>query len=68
MVLMSFLPWVMDIMDTVSTMEKPWRYIDVGSRAVGQCMRILYSAEAFMPKKGCATGGRLRLHIPSGLL
>ena len=50
-VLMSFLPWVMDIMDTVSTMEKPWRYIDVGSRAVGQCMRILYSAEAFMPKK-----------------
>ncbi|CAE7828803.1 MRL1 [Symbiodinium sp. CCMP2592] len=50
-VLMKFLPWAMDIMDTVNAMEKPWRYIDVGARAAGQCMRTLYSAEAFMPKK-----------------
>ncbi|CAE7198039.1 unnamed protein product [Symbiodinium sp. CCMP2592] len=49
-VLMNFLPWVMEILPTVNRSEKPWRYIDVGARAARQSMHSLYEAEAFMAK------------------
>ncbi|OLP89369.1 hypothetical protein AK812_SmicGene29197 [Symbiodinium microadriaticum] len=48
-VLMDFLPWVIDVLATVNARAKPWCYIDAGARAARHCMETLYAAEAFMP-------------------
>ena len=45
-VLMQFLPW---LLDQLSAKDRPYKYISEGAKAIGKCLHTLYEEEAFMP-------------------